>query len=202
MPVEGFQTIALMPACLSCALQTPEDAEDGPPELLFIHGGHTSKISDFSWNTNDDWVIASVAEDNILQVRLWLACFLLTCTSAGTYTIFVYCKKKEGPVNGGRNSEGPKVAKLVTGPPHSSRQGSQRREGRKGWSSCATSDKPARVYVVCWTWLCLLCLGWASCMLCGRSRGLHGCACCFQQQRVPVRAQCAELRPVPAACCV
>ncbi len=48
--------------------QSPEDAEDGPPELLFIHGGHTSKISDFSWNTNDDWVIASVAEDNILQV--------------------------------------------------------------------------------------------------------------------------------------
>lgn len=48
--------------------QTPEDAEDGPPELLFIHGGHTSKISDFSWNSNDDWVIASVAEDNILQV--------------------------------------------------------------------------------------------------------------------------------------
>lgn len=40
----------------------------GPPELLFIHGGHTSKISDFSWNENDDWVIASVAEDNILQV--------------------------------------------------------------------------------------------------------------------------------------
>jgi histone-binding protein RBBP4 len=48
--------------------QTPEDAEDGPPELLFIHGGHTSKISDFSWNCNDDWVIASVAEDNILQI--------------------------------------------------------------------------------------------------------------------------------------
>jgi len=38
------------------------------PELLFIHGGHTSKISDFSWNGNDDWVIASVAEDNILQI--------------------------------------------------------------------------------------------------------------------------------------
>jgi histone-binding protein RBBP4 len=48
--------------------QTPEDAEDGPPELLFIHGGHTSKISDFSWNLNDDWVISSVAEDNILQI--------------------------------------------------------------------------------------------------------------------------------------
>eukprot|EP00898_Chlorokybus_atmophyticus_P003487 jgi/Chlat1/4139/Chrsp269S03967 len=50
------------------AEQTPEDAEDGPPELLFIHGGHTSKISDFTWNANDDWVVASVAEDNILQI--------------------------------------------------------------------------------------------------------------------------------------
>jgi hypothetical protein len=49
--------------------QAPEDAEDGPPELLFIHGGHTSKVSDFAWNPSDDWVIASVAEDNILQVQ-------------------------------------------------------------------------------------------------------------------------------------
>jgi WD40 repeat protein len=48
--------------------QEPEDAEDGPPELLFIHGGHTSKISDFSWNRNDDWVVSSVSEDNILQI--------------------------------------------------------------------------------------------------------------------------------------
>lgn len=48
--------------------QTAEDAEDGPPELLFIHGGHTSKISDFSFNLSEPWVIASVAEDNILQV--------------------------------------------------------------------------------------------------------------------------------------
>ena len=48
--------------------QTPEDAEDGPPELLFIHGGHTSKVSDFSWNPKDPWVVASVAEDNILQI--------------------------------------------------------------------------------------------------------------------------------------
>ncbi|RLN27238.1 hypothetical protein BBJ28_00019952 [Nothophytophthora sp. Chile5] len=45
-----------------------EYAEDGPPELLFIHGGHTSKISDFSWNPNDPWVVASVAEDNVLQI--------------------------------------------------------------------------------------------------------------------------------------
>lgn len=50
------------------AEQSSEDAEDGPPELLFIHGGHTSKISDFSWNGNEPWVVASVSEDNIMQV--------------------------------------------------------------------------------------------------------------------------------------
>uniref|UniRef100_A0A2K6M7F6 Histone-binding protein RBBP4-like N-terminal domain-containing protein n=1 Tax=Rhinopithecus bieti TaxID=61621 RepID=A0A2K6M7F6_RHIBE len=47
--------------------QSPEDAEDGPPELLFIHGGHIAKISDFSWNPNEPWVICSVSEDNIMQ---------------------------------------------------------------------------------------------------------------------------------------
>jgi len=41
---------------------------DGPPELLFVHGGHTSKISDFAWNVAAEWMVASVAEDNILQV--------------------------------------------------------------------------------------------------------------------------------------
>ena len=49
--------------------QSPEDAEDGPPELLFIHGGHTSKISDFSWNPNNPWFICSTSEDNVIQVR-------------------------------------------------------------------------------------------------------------------------------------
>lgn len=48
--------------------QTEEDAEDGPPELLFSHGGHTAKISEFSWSPSEPWVIASAAEDNILQI--------------------------------------------------------------------------------------------------------------------------------------
>mmetsp|Transcript_17063 Transcript_17063/g.23667 ORF Transcript_17063/g.23667 Transcript_17063/m.23667 type:complete len:433 (+) Transcript_17063:133-1431(+) len=48
--------------------QSAVDAEDGPPELLFVHGGHTSKISDFSWSLADPWVLASVAEDNIIQI--------------------------------------------------------------------------------------------------------------------------------------
>jgi histone-binding protein RBBP4 len=48
--------------------QSSEDALDGPPELLFLHGGHTAKVSDFSWNAKMDWCIASVAEDNVLQI--------------------------------------------------------------------------------------------------------------------------------------
>lgn len=47
--------------------QSPEDAEDGPPELLFIRGGHAAKISEFSWNPNEPWVIRSVSEDNIRE---------------------------------------------------------------------------------------------------------------------------------------
>lgn len=64
--------------------QTAEDAEDGPPELLFIHGGHTAKISDFSWNPNEPWVICSVSEDNIMQV--W-PCLIL---DYNTYMYFFY----------------------------------------------------------------------------------------------------------------
>lgn len=48
--------------------QLEGEAEDGPSELLFSHGGHKAKISDFSWNKNEPWVISSVAEDNSIQV--------------------------------------------------------------------------------------------------------------------------------------
>eukprot|EP00331_Platyophrya_macrostoma_P010464 CAMPEP_0176415760 /NCGR_PEP_ID=MMETSP0127-20121128/5983_1 /TAXON_ID=938130 /ORGANISM="Platyophrya macrostoma, Strain WH" /LENGTH=400 /DNA_ID=CAMNT_0017795787 /DNA_START=6 /DNA_END=1208 /DNA_ORIENTATION=- len=49
--------------------QKGEDALDGPPELLFIHGGHRAKIPDFSWNLNDPMLFASVEEENnILHV--------------------------------------------------------------------------------------------------------------------------------------
>ena len=52
------------------AEQSAEDAEDGPPEIVFVHGGHTSTISEFAWspNADDAWTVASVAEDNIMQV--------------------------------------------------------------------------------------------------------------------------------------
>lgn len=48
--------------------QAPDDAEDGAPELLFMHGGHTSTINDFRWNPQHPWTIASVSDDNIVQV--------------------------------------------------------------------------------------------------------------------------------------
>ncbi|CDW89960.1 wd-40 repeat-containing protein [Stylonychia lemnae] len=48
--------------------QTEEEKRDGPPELLFIHGGMTAKVSDIAWNLNEKLMMASCAEDNILQV--------------------------------------------------------------------------------------------------------------------------------------
>jgi WD40 repeat protein len=33
-----------------------------------MHGGHTNKVSDFSWNPASPWQLASTAEDNIVQV--------------------------------------------------------------------------------------------------------------------------------------
>ncbi|CDI87178.1 WD domain, G-beta repeat domain containing protein, putative [Eimeria praecox] len=48
----------------------PEDAEDGPPELLFTHGGHLADIYDASWNCEDKFpqMVASVANDNKLHI--------------------------------------------------------------------------------------------------------------------------------------
>lgn len=48
----------------------PLDIESGTKRTirLFMHGGHTNRISDFSWNLNDPWVLCSAAEDNLIQV--------------------------------------------------------------------------------------------------------------------------------------
>ena len=48
--------------------QTEEEKKDGPPELLFVHGGHTAKVSDLGWNLNEKLMMASCAEDNIIQI--------------------------------------------------------------------------------------------------------------------------------------
>lgn len=49
--------------------QSEEDAKEGPPELMFIHGGHTDKLCDISWNPHEPFLMASVAENNVLH--LW-----------------------------------------------------------------------------------------------------------------------------------
>lgn len=48
--------------------QTQDEADDGPPTLMFNHSGHTSKVFDLDWNPSDPLVIASVSDDNVLQV--------------------------------------------------------------------------------------------------------------------------------------
>ncbi|KZP28926.1 WD40 repeat-like protein [Athelia psychrophila] len=58
--------------------QTPDDQEDGPPELMFVHGGHTAKPTDFCWapGVGENWTASSVSEDNVVMVwqptqRVW-----------------------------------------------------------------------------------------------------------------------------------
>lgn len=60
--------------------QTPDDAEDGAPELLFVHGGHTARPTDFCWapGEGENWTATSTSEDNIIMVwqptmRIWAA---------------------------------------------------------------------------------------------------------------------------------
>ncbi|KAH3756913.1 retinoblastoma binding protein 4 [Pelomyxa schiedti] len=48
--------------------QSAEDAEDGPPELMFVHGGHQSRVLEFSWSKTCPFLAASIAEQNDLQI--------------------------------------------------------------------------------------------------------------------------------------
>ncbi|AJV34031.1 Hat2p [Saccharomyces cerevisiae YJM270] len=50
------------------AEQTPDDAEDGVPELIMVHAGHRSSVNDFDLNPQIPWLVASAEEENILQV--------------------------------------------------------------------------------------------------------------------------------------
>jgi hypothetical protein len=48
--------------------QTAVDRDSGPPELLFVHGGHTEIVEDFNWHPSEPWLMTSIANDNVLQV--------------------------------------------------------------------------------------------------------------------------------------
>lgn len=50
------------------ASQTAEESAQGPPELLFVHGGHTEVVSDIAWSPDLPWVLASVSNDNHLHI--------------------------------------------------------------------------------------------------------------------------------------
>jgi histone-binding protein RBBP4 len=49
-----------------------DDDEEVVPELVFQHGGHTSRVLDISWNPNPDdaWVMSSVQESNNVM-HIW-----------------------------------------------------------------------------------------------------------------------------------
>ena len=49
--------------------QQQEDAEDGAPELMMMHAGHTGGVTDLSWCPYQPWTLALVADDNL--VHLW-----------------------------------------------------------------------------------------------------------------------------------
>jgi len=59
-----------------------DDEDDKAPELLFAHGGHTMGVSDFSWNSVDDYLICSVAEDNELEIWKASSVFYLADSDA------------------------------------------------------------------------------------------------------------------------
>lgn len=49
--------------------QTQEDEDDGAPELFMMHAGHTSGVTDISFNPHIPFTLASCADDNI--IHLW-----------------------------------------------------------------------------------------------------------------------------------
>jgi WD40 repeat protein len=51
--------------CEFSVLPSPNNADIA---RLFMHGGHTNHLADFSWNQNEPWVVCSAAEDNLIQI--------------------------------------------------------------------------------------------------------------------------------------
>eukprot|EP01062_Namystynia_karyoxenos_P039340 TRINITY_DN2861_c1_g4_i1.p1 TRINITY_DN2861_c1_g4~~TRINITY_DN2861_c1_g4_i1.p1 ORF type:complete len:713 (+),score=189.83 TRINITY_DN2861_c1_g4_i1:115-2253(+) len=48
--------------------QLHQDDLDIPPDIMFIHFGHTAPVTDLSWNSTEDWMLASTSEDNFLHI--------------------------------------------------------------------------------------------------------------------------------------
>ncbi|KAH7822839.1 putative WD domain, G-beta repeat protein [Monocercomonoides exilis] len=65
----GDRRILLWDISAAGAQPDEQDTDSGtPPELLFIHGGHTARPNDFCFDKTSPYSIASVSEDSILQI--------------------------------------------------------------------------------------------------------------------------------------
>jgi histone-binding protein RBBP4 len=49
------------------APQSEEDKEDGPPELAFMHCGHTQGVHEVAWGLDGKMTLVSVSSENVLQ---------------------------------------------------------------------------------------------------------------------------------------
>lgn len=48
--------------------QQQDDMEDGAPELVMMHAGHTSAVQDVAWHPTEPWTVASCSDDNVVHV--------------------------------------------------------------------------------------------------------------------------------------
>jgi hypothetical protein len=57
-----------------------------------MHAGHKSKVSDISWNLNDKLVMASVEDDNIVQVWQMVNYYkIFLCNEVGNiFKIYIF----------------------------------------------------------------------------------------------------------------
>lgn len=53
------------------APQTKEEEQDGPPELLFIHGGHRGQVCDLNWNSESDSMLIASVESSTNSLHIW-----------------------------------------------------------------------------------------------------------------------------------
>mmetsp|Transcript_24431 Transcript_24431/g.34155 ORF Transcript_24431/g.34155 Transcript_24431/m.34155 type:complete len:551 (+) Transcript_24431:290-1942(+) len=70
--------------------------EDGfPPELIFRHLGHSGIVTNFCWNRNDPWSVASLSDNRLPSgnsngmLQIWRMCSILTssATEAHDHTL-------------------------------------------------------------------------------------------------------------------
>lgn len=62
------RTAKIFDLSLAGQTQSKEDELDGAVEMIFVHAGHRSILTDLAWNYNEENMIGSVSDDNILHI--------------------------------------------------------------------------------------------------------------------------------------